>query len=147
MLPLSRMTYLYTPYGFTELCVFAVLSLKRNQMCERHPVCERYSQMLPSSLLMLLADLSGERDTLLGAQAQFYQSGLSWNPKWQKVCLKFTPPPLKHKNKALLLTRFSAAEHKNTRVILRYPGESDVYLDYHISRGSMPPSANLEFAL
>lgn len=65
---------------------------------------------------MLLADLSGERDTLLTTEARFYQSGFSWIPKWQKVCLKFAPPSLKHKNKALLLTLFSAAEHKNAEL-------------------------------
>lgn len=62
---------------------------------------------------MLLADMSGEHDTLLTTQAQFYQSGLRWIPKRQRVCLKFTPPLLKHKNKALTLTLFSAAEHTN----------------------------------
>lgn len=153
-LSLHQMTYLYMPYGSTVFCVFA-LFCSEEESNVTSCVCERQSQVFPSSLLMLLADLSGECDTLLTTQAQFYQSGLSWIPKWQKVCLKFTPHPtpthptrlLKHKNKALLLSLFSAAEHKNLRVILRYPGERDVYLDYHISRGSMPPSANLEFAL
>ena len=61
---------------------------------------------------MVLADLSGERDTLLTTQAPFYQSGLSWIPKWQKLCLKFTPPLLKQKNKALLLTLTSVQSTK-----------------------------------
>lgn len=90
-LSLHQMTYLYMPYGSTVFCVFA-LFCSEEESNVTSCVCERQSQVFPSSLLMLLADLSGECDTLLTTQAQFYQSGLSWIPKWQKVCLKFTPP-------------------------------------------------------
>ena len=33
------------------------------------------------------------------------------------------------------------------RVILSYPDEKDVYLNYHFSRGGIPSLVNLEFAL
>lgn len=60
---------------------------------------------------------------------------------------KVYPSPPKTQEQSSPTYSFLRCRAQKRRVILRYPGERDVYLDYHISRGSMPPSANLEFAL
>lgn len=107
---------IYTRHMALQCSVCLLCCLQRGIKCASDILCvkDRVKRCLPLPL-MLLADLSGERDTLLAAQAQFYQSGLSRIPKWQKVCRKFTPPLLKHENKALLLALFSPRQSTKTQ--------------------------------